>query len=145
MRRARPLDDGGLADAGLTDQDGVVLGAAGKDLNGATDFLVPADDRVDLAVGSGHRQVAGIAFQRVIAVFGGSGVRRLALAQFIDGAVQRVRFHTGSRQNGLGNAALAGQTLQQTLGRDELVTRLLGGLFGGAEDPGGIAIHIELA
>ena len=44
------LDDGRLADAGLADQDGVVLGAARQDLDGAADLLVAADDRVELAV-----------------------------------------------------------------------------------------------
>ena len=44
------LDDGGLADAGLADQHGIVLGAAGEHLHGAADFLVPADHRVQLAL-----------------------------------------------------------------------------------------------
>jgi hypothetical protein len=44
------LDDGGLADAGLTDQDRVVLGAARQDLHHALDLALPADDRVELAV-----------------------------------------------------------------------------------------------
>src|SRR3546814_19221102 len=35
--------DRGLADAGLADQHGVVLGPTGEDLDGAADFLVPAD------------------------------------------------------------------------------------------------------
>ena len=43
------LDDRGLADAGLADQDGVVLGAAGEDLDDAADLVVAADDRVELA------------------------------------------------------------------------------------------------
>ena len=43
------LDDGGLAHAGLADEHGVVLGTAGKDLNGAADLLSAADDRVELA------------------------------------------------------------------------------------------------
>ena len=44
------LDDGGLADAGLADQDGVVLGAAREDLDDAADLLVAADDGVELAL-----------------------------------------------------------------------------------------------
>jgi hypothetical protein len=45
----QPLDDGGLADAGLADQHGVVLGAARQHLDGAADLLVAADHRVELA------------------------------------------------------------------------------------------------
>jgi hypothetical protein len=45
-----PLDDGGLADAGLADEHRVVLGAARQDLHHAADLLVAADDRVELAL-----------------------------------------------------------------------------------------------
>ena len=41
--------DGGLADARLADQHGIVLGAAGQHLDGAADFLVAADHRIELA------------------------------------------------------------------------------------------------
>ncbi len=44
------LDDGGLADAGLADQDRVVLGAAGEHLDDAADLVVAADHRVELAL-----------------------------------------------------------------------------------------------
>ena len=42
--------DGGLAHAGLADQHRIVLGAAGQHLDGAADFLVAADHRIELAV-----------------------------------------------------------------------------------------------
>ena len=44
------LDDGGLADAGLADEDGVVLGAARQHLDDAADLGVAADHRVELAL-----------------------------------------------------------------------------------------------
>ena len=40
------LDDGRLADARLADEHGVVLGATGQDLDGTTDLVGTADDRV---------------------------------------------------------------------------------------------------
>ena len=43
-----PLDDRGLADSRLADQDGVVLRAAGEHLDHAADLLVAADDRIEL-------------------------------------------------------------------------------------------------
>ena len=50
------LDDGGLADAGLADEDRVVLGAAAEHLDDPADLVVTADDGVDLAlVGAGVR------------------------------------------------------------------------------------------
>ena len=46
----QPLDDGGLADAGLADQHRVVLGPPGQDLHDPLDLLLPADHRVQLAL-----------------------------------------------------------------------------------------------
>ena len=43
------LDDGRLADAGLADEDGVVLGAAAEDLHDAADLLLAPDHGVELA------------------------------------------------------------------------------------------------
>ena len=44
------FDDGGLADARLAEQHGVVLRAAREDLHDALDLLAAADDRVELAL-----------------------------------------------------------------------------------------------
>ena len=46
----QPLDDGGLADAGLPNQHRVVLGAPGEDLDHAQDLRVTPDYRVQLAL-----------------------------------------------------------------------------------------------
>ena len=52
------LDDGGLADAGLADEHGVVLRAAGQDLHDPLDLGLATDDRVELALGGELGQVA---------------------------------------------------------------------------------------
>src|SRR3989304_4220123 len=44
------LDDRRLADAGLANQDGVVLRAARQDLHHAAHFVVAADHRIELAL-----------------------------------------------------------------------------------------------
>ena len=49
------LDDRGLADAGLADQDGVVLRAARQHLDRPADLLVAADHRVELALAAPAR------------------------------------------------------------------------------------------
>ncbi len=54
------LDDGGLADAGLADEHRVVLRAARQHLDHATDLVVAADDRVELALLSQRREVAPV-------------------------------------------------------------------------------------
>ena len=53
-----PLDDGGLADARLADEDGVVLLAAREDLHDPLDLRLAADDRVELALLGLLREVA---------------------------------------------------------------------------------------
>ena len=52
------LDDGGLADAGLADEDRVVLGAAGQHLHDPLDLLLAPDDRVELGLAGGLGEVA---------------------------------------------------------------------------------------
>ena len=53
----QPLDDGALANAGLADQDRIVLLAARKDLHHALDLLFTAYDRVDLSFAGQAREV----------------------------------------------------------------------------------------
>src|SRR5690606_33584998 len=51
------FDDSGLTDAGLTDQNRVVLGTAGQHLHDPLDFLAASDDRVELALTRRGREV----------------------------------------------------------------------------------------
>ena len=64
------FDDGGLADAGLADEDRVVLGAARQHLDDAADLLVAADHRIELALARELGQVAAVALERLIGAFG---------------------------------------------------------------------------
>ena len=52
------FDDRGLADAGLTDQHRVVLGAAAEHLHHALDLALAPDDRVELLLARELREVA---------------------------------------------------------------------------------------
>ena len=124
------LDDGGLADAGLADQHGIVLGAAGEHLDGAADFLVAADHRIELAVARGLGQVAGIFLQRVIGIFGRRAIGGAALAQRFDRRIEVLRRDAALAEDGAGLAALLErQAQQQPLDRDKAVAGLFGGLF----------------
>src|SRR5262249_42329104 len=53
-----PLDDGRLADAGLTDEHRVVLRPAREDLNDPLDLLLATDDRIELRLAGELREVA---------------------------------------------------------------------------------------
>ena len=59
------FDDGGLADAGLADQHGIVLGAAAQHLHDAANLLVAPDDRVELAAARQFGEVLGVLFERL--------------------------------------------------------------------------------
>ena len=63
------FDDGGLADARFTNQNGIVLGAAGKHLDGATNLGVASDDGVEFVLRGELGEVAAVFLQGLIAVF----------------------------------------------------------------------------
>ena len=125
----RPFGDGGLADTGFTDQHRVVLGPARQHLHGAADFLVAADDRVDLPRFGGFGQVARVFRQRLIAVLGARTVSGAALANIVDGAVQRLRVHLAGSQRILGIGVGHGKRGQNPLCRNETVPRFLSELL----------------
>ncbi|MCY1231786.1 hypothetical protein D9M72_442460 [compost metagenome] len=94
------LGDRGLADAGLADQQRVVLAPAAQHLDHALDFALAADQRVDLA-GLGQRvqvlgvlleraflAVAALAFAGGIAMLGGLG---LVLADAVADEIDHVQ------------------------------------------------------
>ena len=64
------LDDRGLADARLADEHGVVLGAAGEDLDDAAHLVVAADHGVELALAGELGQVAAVLLEGLVAVLG---------------------------------------------------------------------------
>src|SRR5690606_12974587 len=64
------LRNGGLADARLADEHGVVLGAAAEDLDGAADLLVTADDRIELAVAGQLGEVLRVLLQGLVGALG---------------------------------------------------------------------------
>ncbi len=85
------LDDRGLADAGLADQHRVVLGAPAQHLHHATDLVVAADDRVELALAGSGGQVGGVLLQRLVGALGvGAGDARAA-ADLGERLAQRLR------------------------------------------------------
>ena len=86
--QGKTLDDGRLADAGLADKHRIVLGPPRQNLHGAADFLVAADDRIELARARCLGQIARIFLQRVIGVLGGRIVGRAALAQILDRGIE---------------------------------------------------------
>ncbi len=128
------FDDGGLAHARLADQHRVVLGAALQHLDAAADFLVAADDRIELALLGPLGQVDGVFFQR-LAVLLGIGVHDLlAAAHLVDRFFDRFAVGAGLLQD-IGQRALDVQRRQdKQFAGDVLVAARLGQLVGYVQD-----------
>jgi hypothetical protein len=123
----QPLDDRGLAHAGLADKDRVVLRAAAEHLDDAADLVVAADDRVEIAVARGLRQVAAVALERLDLLLGrlvGDAVRAAHLGERLQQALAR---GAGAAQRPAGRARLflhPGEREQQVLDGHVLVLEL---------------------
>jgi hypothetical protein len=132
---SQALGDRRLADAGLADEDRIVLGAAGKNLDGAADLVVAADDRIELAGAGIGGEIARVLLQRVITLLGRRRVGRAALAQLVDRLVERLRCDASLGEN-LGGLCrlLDGQRGEQALDRDERIAGLLGHLLSGRKN-----------
>ena len=125
MRWARPFHDRGLAHAGLADEHGVVLGAAGEDLHHAADLLVAADDGIELALARQLGEVAAVLLERLVALLGvgiGHALVAADLAQDLEDAV----LVTPCALQDLARGVLAvEQRDEEVLGRDVLVLEAL--------------------
>ncbi len=128
------LDDGRLADARLADQHGIVFGAAGQDLHGAADFLVAADDRVDLSLPGHLDQIAAVALQGLVFVFGILVGHALAAANFLQRGEDRVVIDAADGKDFLRLALHLGQGQQQMLGGNVFILEPVGFLLGLIED-----------
>ena len=66
----QPLDNGGFADPGFADENGIVFGPSREHLDDPADFLVAADDRIKFSLAGDIGQVAGIFFQGLVFFLG---------------------------------------------------------------------------
>ena len=127
------LHDRGLADAGLTDQHRVVLGATGQHLHDAANLVVPPDDWVEFAFAGPLGQVGGVLLQRLIGGLGIGAGDPGAAANLDERVAQRLRGGAVSGEQ-LGDVGVAGgQPDQQMLGRDVFVVHLGGQLLSGGD------------
>ncbi len=139
------LDDRGLANPRLADQDRIVLGAARQHLDRAADLLVAADDRVELALSRRFGQVAGVFLERVVALLGRGAVRLAALTHLFDRPVEALRVHPRRSQR-LGSAGTGSrrQRQQQPLDGHKAVAGALRQLLGLLEDARQFGRHVDL-
>ncbi len=131
----QPFHDGGLAHARFADQHRVVLGAALQDLDGAADFLVAPDHRVQLAALGARGQVDGVLLQRLALFFGIFRLHAFATTNLVDGRVDLVLVGTGSAQRHAQRAAIVERGQHEPLAGDERIAMLLGQFVGLVEQP----------
>ena len=130
-----PFDDRGLADAGLADEDRVVLRAPRQHLHDAFDLPVPPDHRIELVLAGELGQVAAelVEHGRSGGALGarGAGRGRCALAALVareklDDLLADAGQVGAEADEDLGGdaLALAHETEQHVLGADVVVTEL---------------------
>ena len=106
-----PLRDRRLPDAGLTDENGVVLRAPREHLHDATDLLVAPDDGIELARLGERGQVAAVLLERLVGALRILRRHLLASPHSLQRLEQRVAGNDVERE-------------QKMLDRDELVAQL---------------------
>ena len=141
------FDDGRFADTGLANQDGIVLGAALQHLDGAANFVVTANHRVELALARALGQVKAVFLERLALVFGIGAVHVLAAAHRLNGGFQALaRQAVGAGHVAQGALGIRHRQQKQLAG-NELVAALECFLFGGLQQLGqlGVDLHLLLA
>ncbi len=128
---------------GLADQHRVVLGAALQHLDGAADFLVAADHRVELALAGALGQVERVLGERAALRFGVGAVHALAAAYRVDRGFEALAGQPVVLGQ-LADVGLAvGHRQQEEFARDELVIALEGLLLGRLQQPGQIGADLH--
>ena len=128
------FDDGRLADAGLADEHGVVLGAAGEHLDDAANLLIAADDGVELVLPGHLREVPAELLQRLV---GRLGILRrdvFTLASVLHGVLQFRARQSRLAEEPARRALVVRHRQQDVFGSDELVLEPRRLVSGAGED-----------
>ena len=128
------LDDGRFTDARLTDEHGVVLGATGQDLDGTTDLVGTADDRVELAGAGEVADVATVLLQRLKLSLVLGRRHAVIAAQLLVDLLDALLGDAGVAQHTTSLALVLGKCHQQMLGYHKAVAHLGGLLLGLLDD-----------
>ena len=94
-----PFRDRGLADAGVPNEDRIVLAPPAEDLHRPVQFVDPADERIELAVPGARGEVGGVGSQRIAL----GGAAALTLPRFRIGRTGRLS-RSGVRRRHLGES-----------------------------------------
>ena len=121
------FNDRRLANAGLSDQHRIVLGATREYLDHAPDFVIATDNRIELSVPRAFREIARVALQCLIAILRCLVRHLVRPAHRLQRACERVARCTHRRQQRLAVGAFdRRQRKQEMLGADIVVAERLG-------------------
>ena len=115
------LDDGGLADAGLADEHGVVLGAPRQHLDHAPDLGVTPDDGVEPTVLGRLGEVDGVLLQRLVRRLGVLARDATVAADGREALAQPVGGEAGVGEDLAGRRLDGGDRDEEVLGGDVVV------------------------
>ena len=118
------FDDSGLAHSGFADQHRVVLGAALQHLDGAADFVIAPDYRVQLALLRPFGEVDAVLGQRLPLLLRIGALHGFAAAHRFNGAFQLAEIDSSVTEHPLDRSVL-GQRPQHLLAGQVLVAGLL--------------------
>ena len=141
----QPFDNGRLADARLADQHRIILGAPLQNLDGATDFIIPPDHRIEFALTRTLGQIDAVFFQRFALTFGLLTIDAFAAAHRVHGGLQRLAREAVLLRQTARFAFVIAHSKQEHLAGDELIAALLRFLVGKVEQVGQIAANRHLA
>jgi hypothetical protein len=143
----QPLDDGGLPDPRVADQDGVVLGLARKDPDAAADLVVASDHRIELAVARRRDQVAAVLLERLVGLLGIRARHALRPPHVGERLQEPVAGHVevGQQASRGGGRILLEKGQDEVLDRDVLVPQALGLLLGPDDELGEALGDVDLA
>ena len=139
------LDDRRLADAGFADQHRVVLRAPLQHLDHAADFLVAADDRIELGFLGERGQVDRVLLQRLALLLGIFAFHFFTSAHPLDRGFEVGLVRAGGLQ-GLADLALVVERGEhEQLAGDERIAALLRQLVGDVQQPGQVVRDVDVA
>ena len=120
----QPLGDGRLAHARFTQEDGVILGTSGEDLDGSSDLLVTADDRIQFALRGGFCEVSTVLLQRLVRHLRVARCDLVVPSDSHDRVLELCNSGTSIAENVFRDAIGVGHCQQDMLHADELIIKV---------------------
>ncbi len=128
----------GLAHAWFTNKNRIVLGATLQYLDGATNFIITTNHRIELALFGTLGKVNGIFLQRLALLFGIGIINVLTAADILNSLFKRAFYRPGLAQNIPQRTFVVYRCQHKQFAGNELITPFLRQLVGQVQETGKI-------